>query len=226
MTEANIVIEDIAGLNKVVKNIRISGQLDESNVDEKIQTIYKIFETNPKGVNIIFDLENLDYMNSKSIGYLTDLYGKVTENGGTVAIAKAKPNITDILQVVGLTQLIKTFDSGEEAKKYISETATTVAAPVATPTPTPTPTPVATTPTQTTPVEAVVTPVSTPTPTPTPTVETVAAPVATPTPAPAAVIPEIVITTPAPTPTPVATAPVETVAAPIAPAPTAVPENK
>lgn len=185
MTEANIVIEDIAGLNKVVKNIRISGQLDESNVDEKIQTIYKIFETNPKGVNIIFDLENLDYMNSKSIGYLTDLYGKVTENGGTVAIAKAKPNITDILQVVGLTQLIKTFDSGEEAKKYISETATTVAAPVATPTPTPTPT-----------------------------VETVAAPVATPTPAPAAVIPEIVITTPAPTPTPVATAPVETVAVP------------
>lgn len=213
MTEANIVIEDIAGLNKVVKNIRISGQLDESNVDEKIQTIYKIFETNPKGVNIIFDLENLDYMNSKSIGYLTDLYGKVTENGGTVAIAKAKPNITDILQVVGLTQLIKTFDSGEEAKKYISEPATTVAAPVATPTPTP----VATTPTPTTPVEAVVTPVETPTPTPTPIVETVAAPVATPTPAPAAVIPEIVITTPAPTPTPVATAPVETVA---------VPENK
>lgn len=208
MTEANIVIEDIAGLNKVVKNIRISGQLDESNVDEKIQTIYKIFEINPKGVNVIFDLENLDYMNSKSIGYLTDLYGKVTENGGTVAIAKAKPNITDILQVVGLTQLIKTFDSGEEAKKYISETATTTAA---------TPTLVATTPTPTTPVETVAAPVVTPTPivpTPIPTtpVETVAAPT------PVVTTPEIVITTP--------TAPVETVAAPIAPAPTAIPENK
>jgi len=139
MTEANIVIEDITGLNKIVKNIHISGQLDESNVDEKIQSIYKIFETTPKGVNIIFDLENLDYMNSKSIGYLTDLYGKVTENGGSVAIAKPKPNITDILQVVGLTQLIKIFDSLEEAKKFITESGT-VAAAVPTPT-TPTPPP-------------------------------------------------------------------------------------
>lgn len=152
MTDANIVIEDVTGLNKVVKNVHISGQLDESNVDEKIKDIYKIFEATPKGVNLIFDLENLDYMNSKSIGYLTDLYGKVTENGGTVAIAKAKPNITDILQVVGLTQLIKTFDSVDEAKKYIGESATTAA----TTTPAPVQTPVA----QAAP--AVVTPTATP----------------------------------------------------------------
>ena len=128
MTEANIVIEDIAGLNKSVKNIRISGQLDESNIDEKIKEVYKILETSPKGINLIFDLENLDYMNSKSIGYLTDIYGKVTEKGGTIAIAKAKSNIADILQVVGLTQLIKTFASSEEAQKYISESTNTASA--------------------------------------------------------------------------------------------------
>lgn len=166
MTEANIVIEDITGLNKVVKHVHISGQLDESNVDEKIQAIYKIFETTPKGVNIIFDLENLDYMNSKSIGYLTDLYGKVTESGGTVAIAKPKPNITDILQVVGLTQLIKTFDSIEEAKKYVGEsTVAPVAAPVATPaTPTPAPTTqVPAAPAPVTPAPATPAPAATPT---------------------------------------------------------------
>lgn len=178
MTEANIIIEDIAGLNKIVKSVQISGQLDESNVDEKIQIIYKIFEATPKGVNILFNLENLDYMNSKSIGYLTDLYGKVTESGGTAAIAKAKPNITDILQVVGLTQLIKTFDSVEEAKKYIGETATATA-PVATPTPTPapavTPAPVAPTPTPATP-PAPVTPAPTTVAAPAPTVAVPAAP--------------------------------------------------
>lgn len=123
MTESNIVIEDTPLNGKTVKTVHFSGQLDESNVDEKIQIIYKIFESTPKGVNLILDLENLDYMNSKSIGYLTDLYGKITEGGGTVAISKPKPNITDILQVVGLTQLIKTFDNPEEAKKYISENA-------------------------------------------------------------------------------------------------------
>lgn len=224
MTDANIVIEDLVGLNKIVKTVKISGQLDESNVDEKIQVIYKIFEATPKGVNIIFDLEGLDYMNSKSIGYLTDLYGKVTESGGTVAIAKAKPNIADILQVVGLTQLIKTFDSTEEAKKYISESATVapatpapapVAAPApapVTPAPTPAPAPAAPTPSPVTPEPAVTTPAA---PAPAP----VAAPAPTPeitiTPAPAAPTPAPV--TPAPTP-------VAAPATPAAPTPTT-PQN-
>ncbi len=116
MTEANVQIEDRAGTNgKIVKIVKISGQLDESNIDEKIKEIYSLVEANPKGLNLIFDFENLDYMNSKSIGYLTDLYGKVTESGGKVAIAKAKANIIDILQVVGLTQLIQTFDTTELA---------------------------------------------------------------------------------------------------------------
>lgn len=200
MTDANIVIEDLVGLNKIVKTVKISGQLDESNVDEKIQIIYKIFETTPKGVNIIFDLESLDYMNSKSIGYLTDLYGKVTESGGTVAITKAKPNITDILQVVGLTQLIKTFDSTEEAKKYISESSTTAPS---TPAPAPAiPAPAIDTPIVSTPAATVSAPSTTTAPAP--------APVSAPT-------PEITIT---PTPATAATA-----AAPATQAVPATPQN-
>jgi anti-anti-sigma regulatory factor len=55
-------------------------------------------------------------MNSKSIGYLTDWYGKVTEGGGKIVISKAKSNILDILQVVGLTQLINCYPTLDEAK--------------------------------------------------------------------------------------------------------------
>lgn len=122
MTEVNIVIEDSQSsmADKKLKIIHINGQLDESNVDEKIQEIYKTLEANPQNLNLIFDLENLEYMNSKSIGYLTDIYGKITETGGKVAIAKAKPNIADILQVVGLTQLISTFDTIDAAKASLA----------------------------------------------------------------------------------------------------------
>ncbi|MBD3360339.1 anti-sigma factor antagonist, partial [Candidatus Peregrinibacteria bacterium] len=119
MTEATINFEDSGD----IKIAHISGQLDESNVDEKIQELYKVVEENPKGLKMIFDLEKLDYMNSKSIGYMTDLYGKITESGGKVAIANAKPNIIDILQVVGLTQLIQTFDSIEKAKASLESEA-------------------------------------------------------------------------------------------------------
>lgn len=121
MTEVNISIEDIQGMpaDKPVKVIHVVGQLDESNVDEKVKEIYKLIESNPKNLSLIFDFQGLEYMNSKSIGYITDLYGKLTESGGKVLIAGAKPNILDILQVVGLTQLIPTFDGIKEASESL-----------------------------------------------------------------------------------------------------------
>ncbi len=140
MTEVNISINDIQSNNPglTLKSVVIQGQLDESNVDEKIKDVYKVIESNPKNLGLIFDFEGLEYMNSKSIGYLTDLYGKISENGGGVAVAKARPNILDILQVVGLTQLIPALDSTDLAKNkletdFIQKNGTTVApAPAAT----------------------------------------------------------------------------------------------
>lgn len=208
MTEANIIIEDTALTNssKILKTVRISGQLDESNVDEKIQVIYKIFETNAKGVNMLFDLENLDYMNSKSIGYLTDLYGKITEGGGTAVICKAKPNITDILQVVGLTQLIKTFDGTEEAKKYIVENGT---APVATPVASTAPVTPATAATIPVSVETTTSAATIPTPEPVAAPAPATAPTSSPIAIPAPVTAPVPAQTPAPAPT--ATPPAPTV---------------
>ncbi|MFA5820917.1 MAG: STAS domain-containing protein [Candidatus Gracilibacteria bacterium] len=136
MADANITIEDAVD----AKIIHISGQLDESNVDEKIKEVYKIVEANPKNLHLIFDLENLDYLNSKAIGYLTDLYGKVTGDGGKIATAKAKTNILDILQVVGLTQLIQNFDTVELAKASFGSAPAAPAAPAPAPqAPTPAP---------------------------------------------------------------------------------------
>jgi stage II sporulation protein AA (anti-sigma F factor antagonist) len=121
MAEATILIEDlpVKDPNSKAKLITISGQLDESNVDTKAKEIYQLLETTQGKLSFIFDLAGLDYMNSKSIGYLTDWYGKITERGGKVLIAHAKPNIKDILQVVGLTQLIQMFESLDEAKTLI-----------------------------------------------------------------------------------------------------------
>ena len=124
MTEATITIEDYQAPNTkgVIKVVNIAGQLDESNVDDKMQEIYKVIEPIPTGLKLLLNFENLDYMNSKSIGYVTDLYGKITKGSGLIVIANAKNNILDILKVVGLTQLIKTFDNMDQAKNYLAGT--------------------------------------------------------------------------------------------------------
>lgn len=135
MAEATIIIEDIIlkDPNKKAKLLTVSGQLDETNIDSKAQEVYKVFEDVLGNLSLVFDFAGLDYMNSKSIGYLTDWYGKVTEKGGKVVIARAKTNIKDILQVVGLTQLINIFESLDEAKASVND-----GEPTTTTTPTPT----------------------------------------------------------------------------------------
>lgn len=124
MTEININIEDIpvTTAGKTVKLVTFKGQLDETNVDEKAKTIYSLIEQNPHNLNLLLDFEQLEYMNSKSIGYLTDWYSKISEGGGKVVIAKARPNILDILEVVGLTQLITSFPTADEAKLALVDT--------------------------------------------------------------------------------------------------------
>lgn len=121
MTFINISVEDVdtGNADKIVKIVKFSGQLDESNVDENAKTIYKLIEETPKNLCLVLDFAELEYMNSKSIGYLTDWYGRVTGKNGKIVIAKARENIMDILQVVGLTQLINCYPTLDEAKMAV-----------------------------------------------------------------------------------------------------------
>lgn len=118
MAQIIVTVEDVpsGSPDKKVKLLKFAGQLDESNVDEKAKEIYDFINATPQGLWLIFDFEKLEYMNSKSIGYLTDWYTKLTEKKGGIVIANARPNILDILQVVGLTQLISCVATIDEAK--------------------------------------------------------------------------------------------------------------
>jgi anti-anti-sigma factor len=118
MTQSTITIEDIpvSVKGQTAKLVKFAGQLDESNIDEKAKIIYQLLEQFPQNLYLLFDFEGLEYMNSKSIGYLTDWYGKVTEGNGRIVISKTRSNILDILQVVGLTQLINCYPTMDEAK--------------------------------------------------------------------------------------------------------------
>lgn len=118
MAQITITTEDIVSTtpDKKVKLLKFAGQLDESNVDDRAKEIYDIINSTPQSLYLIFDFEKLEYMNSKSIGYLTDWFTKLSEKKGGIIIANARPNILDILQVVGITQLIQCVASVDEAK--------------------------------------------------------------------------------------------------------------
>lgn len=101
---------------KTVKVVTLAGQMDESNVDELAPKVYQLLTDSPDETGYIFDLENLVYMNSKSIGYLTDWYSKIKEKGGDMVLAKLSSNVQDVLSVVGLTRIVPVAQTMEEAK--------------------------------------------------------------------------------------------------------------
>ena len=122
MAQVNITFQDVDQAGKMLKLIAFEGQLDETNVDAEAQKIYQVIEEMPEP-NLILDFAGLEYMNSKSIGYVTDWYSKAAAKNGKIIIARPKANIMDILKVVGITQIINIHDNLDEAKLAFSGTA-------------------------------------------------------------------------------------------------------
>ncbi len=119
MSEIQITFQDVTVGNKLVKLITFVGQLDETNVDHEAKKVYQVITEMDEPI-LILDFSGLEYMNSKSIGYVTDWYSQVSGKNGTVSIVGPKPNILDILKVVGITQIVTIYNTADEAKAAIS----------------------------------------------------------------------------------------------------------
>ena len=122
MAEVQTSIQDIDANGKAAKVIAFVGQLDETNVDLEAKKIYEAIDTMAEP-NLILDLAGLTYMNSKSIGYVTDWYSRTAAKNGRIVITQPRPNILDILKVVGITQIIPIHETMEEAKLALSAAA-------------------------------------------------------------------------------------------------------
>ena len=71
MAQVQINFQDLTLGGKAVKLVTFAGQLDETNVDTEAQKIYQVIDEMAEP-NLILDFAELEYMNSKSIGYVTD----------------------------------------------------------------------------------------------------------------------------------------------------------
>lgn len=121
MADIKYTFSDLIGVDNIkpIKVITLEGQLDESNVDEFAPKVYEVLNASEQGTNFILDIEKISYINSKSIGYISDWYGQIVSNGGKLVIAKPASNIKDILNVVGLDKVIPMAQTIEEAKGLI-----------------------------------------------------------------------------------------------------------
>ena len=118
MAETTLTTEAIIvqGPEDKIQLVEINGHLDEANVDRIAEIFYQKIDENPEGTSYLIDFQNVAFINSKGIGYFLDFFRKITEKGGKMVLARIPENVLDILEVVGVTKIIETHFTIDEAK--------------------------------------------------------------------------------------------------------------
>ena len=116
-------METLVEVNKKEENwitiFNIAGELDETNADKTFTGIYKeIGDFTWK--NILLNLSGLKYLNSKSIWYIADIFSNVEESDSKMYISNCDEGVKDVLELVGITTIVPTVDTEEEAIKAMS----------------------------------------------------------------------------------------------------------
>ena len=90
------------------------GELDETNADKTFTQVYNAIG-DFTGKNIVFNLVGLKYLNSKSIGYIADIFSNVEDGNGKMFLTNMAEEVKDTLELVGITTIITVTDTEAQA---------------------------------------------------------------------------------------------------------------
>ncbi len=91
-----------------------AGELDETNADKTFTSVYEQIG-DFSDTKLLFNLKGLKYLNSKSIGYIADVFSNIEDNDGVMYISDCDEGVKDVLELVGITTIIPTVETEAEA---------------------------------------------------------------------------------------------------------------
>ena len=106
--------------NTGVKIFSFYWELDETNVDTTFPNIIADIG-DFSGAHILFNLIELKYLNSKSIGYIADIAQRTEDGGGKFALSNIGNEVRDTLDLVGITTIVPVFDTEDSALADLSQ---------------------------------------------------------------------------------------------------------
>ncbi|MFC1749368.1 STAS domain-containing protein [Pseudomonadota bacterium] len=116
---ANISMETTKGQSADgFDTIKLTGNLDKVGLDTIRSQIDETVEASDKEF-IVLDFENLDFINSESIGFLLTLYYRLLKKKKKLVIVGAAENIMDVLSVIGLLKIIDNYPSLDTFKETL-----------------------------------------------------------------------------------------------------------
>ena len=107
-------MEIIFEVHEAVMTARLFGELDHhaaAEIRETIDCSLKQYEMR----DLVFDFATVTYMDSSGIGVVLGRYRKLSEAGGSVAIAACTKSVRTILNLAGVFSLMPYAETKEEA---------------------------------------------------------------------------------------------------------------
>ena len=100
--------------------IRVKGDMDHFSVGILRSEIDREIREKPIK-NLVFDLSELEFMDSSGIGLLLGRYKRMKEVDGNVFIAGAKPSVERIINISGLHKIIPVYESVDKTITMVCE---------------------------------------------------------------------------------------------------------
>ena len=94
--------------------IYITSDLDHHTVSDLREKADRMIQAG-NARHLIFDFEDVDFMDSSGIGLIMGRYKKVLFLGGKVAVTHVGENVDRIFRLSGLYQIIEKYDTPVEA---------------------------------------------------------------------------------------------------------------
>lgn len=107
-------------INKNSLYVKLDGEMDQHSSDTFRIKLNEIIVRNDIK-NLIFNMENLDFMDSSLIGIIIGRYNQLRQNNGKIYICEVNDNIKRIISISGLNKICKILDTEYLVKKEIGE---------------------------------------------------------------------------------------------------------
>ena len=98
--------------------IRLCGEIDQYAAAELKSSIDIEIENSSKK-NLIFDLGDVELMDSSGIGLIVGRYKLITSLGGKMALCNAPKSVLKMIKLSGIEKVVKTYKTLSEAEKAI-----------------------------------------------------------------------------------------------------------
>jgi anti-anti-sigma factor len=116
-----VFLADVEGRTLVVTPRGDSIGFRDTDVAGELKTLLSLPGT-PGIVNLVIDLGSSDYFGSTMIGAINQLGTRFRDVGGRIALCDLSPQMSEMLEIMHLSDLWMKFDTRKIALKFMSKT--------------------------------------------------------------------------------------------------------